>query len=114
MNLLVLNCRGCGRPETVNEICNLIRSHRPAVVFLSETKCSDKRAQELRWEFSFNNAFAVKSEGMSGGLVLYWNNDSVVSLKSFSTSHIDVFIQSESLGEVQWRFTGFYAESKRS
>ena len=75
---------------------------------------SDKRAQDLRWNFGFTNAFGVKSDGLSGGLCLYWNNDSKVSLKSFSKSHIDVLIQNDSLGEVEWRFTGFYGDPLRA
>lgn len=114
MNLLSLNCRGCGRSESVREIRDLIRLHRPALVFLSETKCSDKRAQELRIQFGFASAFGVSCDGLSGGLVLYWNEDSVVKLNSFSNNHIDVLIRNESLGEMEWRFTGFYGEPVRS
>jgi hypothetical protein len=75
---------------------------------------SDKKAQDLRWKFGFSNAFGVKSIGLSGGLCLYWNNDSRVSLKSFSNSHIDVLIQNDELGDVEWRFTGFYGNPVRS
>uniref|UniRef100_A0A8R7TQR0 Endonuclease/exonuclease/phosphatase domain-containing protein n=1 Tax=Triticum urartu TaxID=4572 RepID=A0A8R7TQR0_TRIUA len=60
------------------------------------------------------HAFGDKSEGLSGGLVLFWNNDSVVSLKSYSRTHIDVLIQNESTGDREWRFTGFYGELVRS
>ena len=114
MNILCLNCRGCGRPETVNEISDLIRLQRPELVFLSETKMSDKRAQDLRWRFGFSNAFGVKSEGLSGGLCLYWNKESKVSLKSFSKSHIDVFVHNNRVGDVEWRFTGFYGNPVRT
>ena len=114
MNILSLNCRGCGRPETVQEICSLIRLHHPSLVFLSETRLSDKRAQDLKFRFGFSNAFGVKSEGLSGGLVLLWNNDSAVSLNSYSQSHIDVFVQNNLLGEREWRFTGFYGQLVRS
>ena len=114
MNILCLNCRGIGQPETVREICDLIRLHRPALVFLSETKVSDKRAQELRHRLGFSNAFGVKARGLSAGLVLYWNNDSSVSLKSFSDSHIDVFVCNEETGEKERRFTRFYGEPTRT
>lgn len=81
MNILCLNCRGCGRPETVQEIGSLVRLHHPSMVFLSETRLSDKRAHDMKFRLGFSNAFGVKSEGRSGGLVLFCNNDSVVSLK---------------------------------
>ena len=114
MNILGLNCRGCGRPETVQEISNLVSLHRPALVFLSETKLSEQRAKDLRWRLGFDNAFGVKAEGLSGGLALYWNNDSVVTLKSFTRTHIDVFVHNDITGEGQWHFTGFYGEPVRS
>ena len=114
MNLLSLNCRGCGRFETVQELSSLVKLHCPSVVFLSETKMSDKKAQELRFRFGFAHAFAVKSEGLSGGLVLFWNGDSRVSLKSFSRNHIDVMLTNENTGEREWRFAGFYGDPVRS
>lgn len=89
---------GCGRPETVREVSDLVRLRRPSLVFLSETKMSDKRGQDLKWKLGFSNIFGVKAVGLSGVLCLYWNNDSRVTLKSSSNSHIDVLIQNEELG----------------
>jgi hypothetical protein len=114
MNLLCLNSRGCGRSATVQEIRSLVVMHRPSLVFLSETKMSDRRSQDLRLRLGFDHAFGVKSEGLSGGLVLFWNSDSVVSLKSFSQSHIDVMIKNDVMGDGEWRFTGFYGNPVRT
>jgi hypothetical protein len=75
---------------------------------------SDIKSQELRWKFGFDNAFGVKSVGASGGLVLYWNNYSDVSVKSFSSTHIDVMISNNLSGQGVWRFTGFYGQPTRS
>ena len=47
-------------------------------------------------------------------MVLFWNSDLVVSLKSFSKSHIDVFVTNEDVGDREWRFTGFYGEPARA
>jgi hypothetical protein len=68
----------------------------------------------MRWQLGFDHAFGVKSEGLSGGLVLFWNSDTVVSLKSFSKTHIDVFIQKAITGDSEWRFTGFYGDPVRA
>src|SRR5438105_310312 len=94
-NLLSLNCRGVGQPKAVHEIRSLLQLHRPALVFLSETKVSDRRVQELKWRFGFDRAFGLRSEGRSGGLALFWNNDSSVILKSFSKSHINVLVKND-------------------
>jgi hypothetical protein len=51
---------------------------------------SQNKSQDLKWGLGFDNAFRVKSEGTSGGLVLFWNRDSDVSVKSVSRTYIDV------------------------
>jgi endonuclease/exonuclease/phosphatase family metal-dependent hydrolase len=35
-------------------------------------------------------------------------------VKSFSKSHINVLIQNDAVGDLQWRFTGFYGDPVRS
>jgi hypothetical protein len=35
-------------------------------------------------------------------------------MKSFSNTHIDVLIQNDELGDLEWRFTGFYGNPERS
>jgi hypothetical protein len=55
MSLLCLNCRGCGRPEEVREIRNLVDLYRPKVLFLSETRMSATRVKEPRWRLGFLN-----------------------------------------------------------
>jgi hypothetical protein len=84
------------------------------MVFLLETKMSDIRSQDLKWRFGFDRAFGVKSVGASGGLVLFWNNESDVTLKSFSRNHIDVMVKNSLTGQSEWRFTGFYGNPMRS
>ena len=113
MSVLSLNCRGCGRSDTVQEIHHLVEIHRLILVFLSETKMHATRAQNLNWRLGFDNSFGVSSDGLSGGLVLFWNNDVSVDLKSFYKSHIDAMVTCEATGSNAWRFTGFYGEAKR-
>ena len=75
---------------------------------------SEKKSHNLKFWFGFDHAFGVKSEGLSGGLALFWNRDSVVRLNSFSRSHIDVMVTNDLTCDVEWRFTGFYGEPVRS
>lgn len=72
MNLFSANCRGCGRPEAVQELCRLVEEKKPAIVFFMETRMSEERAFGLQRELGFHAAIAVKSEGLSGGFVLMW------------------------------------------
>lgn len=71
MNLLCMNCQGCGRPEKTHEINDLIKSYSLSLIFLSKTKLSATRAQDLRLKFGFANSCVVKCVGLSGGLVLF-------------------------------------------
>ena len=113
MNLLSLNCRGCGRPEAVRELCLLVETCRPAVVFLMETRMSEVRARELQRRTGFPNGHVVPAERLSGGLALFWRRGVLVAAQSMSKSHIDVVISCDELGEKHWRFTGFYGEPRK-
>jgi hypothetical protein len=70
MNCISLNCRGCGQPETVQEIRHLVDDIKPMVVFLMETKMDRDRGLGLKRKLGFANGEAVSSNGLSGGLVL--------------------------------------------
>lgn len=70
MNLLSVNCQGCGQPEAVQELCLLVQEKKPAVVFLMETRMGEEHALGLKRDLGFANAIVVRSEGLSGGLML--------------------------------------------
>jgi hypothetical protein len=73
-----------------------------------ETKISAKRVEDLRVTLGFAGCFAVDSEGLSGGLGLFWSDDYDVSVKGFSTGHIDAMVRKKGQNSMEWRFTGFY------
>jgi hypothetical protein len=79
MNLFSVSYRGCRRPEAVEELCQLVVEKRPAVVFLMETRMGEERALGLKHSLGFPNAIVVKSEGLSGGLVLLWHQEVTVA-----------------------------------
>ncbi|KAH1074512.1 hypothetical protein J1N35_026840 [Gossypium stocksii] len=61
----------------------------------------------VRMKCGFENGIDVGAVGTKGGLSLGRKGNSLVSLKSFSSYHIDVEIHDQECGEV-WRLTGFY------
>jgi hypothetical protein len=115
MNLLSVNCRGCGWPEVVQELRLLVEEKKPAVVFLMETRMNEEHALGLQRNLGFLNSIIVKSEseGLSGGLLLLWRRDVVVAELSKSRSHIDVLLSCDRLRISQWRLMGFYGEPRR-
>lgn len=73
----------------------------------------EERALDLKQDLGFPNAIVVKSEGLSGGLVLMWRQDVTVVEMSKSRSHIDVMLLCDRLRISQWRLMGFYGEPRR-
>ncbi|PRQ56718.1 putative RNA-directed DNA polymerase [Rosa chinensis] len=121
MNVLCWNCQGIGNPWTVSGLKGIVSLNLPSVIFLSKTRCTADEMKGVRerlgWKhaFSVNCSFVKKKKGKgvsrSGGLCLLWNDDTKVSLQSYSNNHIDVVIGEE--GDPRcWRFTGVYGFPK--
>lgn len=104
MNTLAWNCRGVGNSRTVQDLCGLVKSLHPKLVFLSETRMSASRVSNLRWRLGFRNCISVSSDGMSGGLALFWDESVTVSLLSQDSRYIDVLVK-ESQNDAPWRAT---------
>ncbi|KAK3228648.1 hypothetical protein Dsin_000529 [Dipteronia sinensis] len=77
-----------------------------------ETKCDHVKLEKWRIKLGFCGKLVVNSLGKSGGLCLYWINNVVVDLLTYSQCHIDVMISG--LGSKRWRFTGFYGHPEQS
>ena len=73
-----------------------------------ETKIRGKRVEFLKYGLGFSGCYAVDSEGLSGGIGLFWTKDVSVELKNYSTGHIDVVVRDALDNSTTWRFTGFY------
>lgn len=67
-------------------------------------------AQSWLFVLHFHNVFGVDAKGTHGGLLLFWNNNMSITLRSYSFSHIDVDVVWES---ICWRFTGCYGPPNR-
>lgn len=113
MNLLSVNCRGCGQDAAVQELHQLVEEKKPAMVFLMETRMGEDRAMGLQRRLGFANSCIVKSDGQSGGLMLLWRGDVTVCELSKSKSHVDVILSCDRMRTTEWRFTGFYGEPRR-
>ena len=61
-------------------------------VFISESRLSKTAAERLRVFLGFEGCFTVEPVGRSGGLVLLWNLELIVSVGSYSRFHINARI----------------------
>ncbi|CAM8982799.1 unnamed protein product [Rhodiola kirilowii] len=108
MSLISWNCRGVGGPRTVRALCDVIRSYRPSILGLIETKKAAGDWDRLRVRLGFKGCLAVDSRGRSGGLALLWTDDVELELISQSKHHIEVKVK----GVVEFDFTLFYGSPR--
>ncbi|CAM8942715.1 unnamed protein product [Rhodiola kirilowii] len=104
MNTLCWNCRGMGQPRTVRSLAELVRSNKPQVVGLIETKLEGERIIAIRRKLGFEHCLEVDCRGRSGGLAIWWKDDIHLTVRSYSIFHIDCEIEMEEKS----RLTLFY------
>ncbi|CAM8993812.1 unnamed protein product [Rhodiola kirilowii] len=63
MRMLSWNCRGVGGPRAIHSLCDVVRSHRPSIVGLIETKKADGNWDWLRVRLGFAGSLANNSRG---------------------------------------------------
>lgn len=112
MNCVSWNCRGLGQPRTIRALSDLVRDHRPEILFLSETISVGRRIEELRVKLGYDNCFSVDKVGRSGGLAVFWKNSMNCSISGYSRNHIDLVVVENNV-EV-WRLSCFYGLPDRA
>ena len=113
MSLLSWNCRGFGNHQTVNTLKTVIRLEDPNLVFLIETKSDEEWVKIVRNQCGFKDSFVVPSEGLKGGLALFWKPNIKVDVLNSSLSFIDALIKGgDRIG--CWHLTGFYDHPETS
>jgi hypothetical protein len=73
-----------------------------------ETKISGKRVEKL-----ISTRFAVDSDGLSGGIGLFWSSAVTVDIKSSKSHHNYAVVQCKDSYVPSWQFPGIYGESRR-
>jgi hypothetical protein len=68
--------------------------------------------ENLRFALGYDNSFAVSSNGRSGGLGIFWNNEFPLKVTKFSQYHIDTEICERDRDP--WRITFVYGEPNRA
>nr|XP_051229397.1 uncharacterized protein LOC127347221 [Lolium perenne] len=97
---------------SVRELRNVLKQEGPCLLFIMETKISAKRMEDLQVSLGFGGCFAVDSDGLSGGIALYWSAEMDVDVKNFSPCHIDAMVKRNNSSDLIWRLTCFYGAPK--
>ena len=69
------------------------------------------RSKALRWKLGLKHCLASDSDGLSGGIVLFWDEHINVTLLSQGSRYIDVLVSDDPNG-VPWRATFVYGEPR--
>lgn len=80
MSCISWNCRGLGRVSTVCSLKFLCRKHKSDFLFLSETKCGERRCSQVAGKIRMVNYHVVKSNKRAGGLCLMWTDEVEVTI----------------------------------
>lgn len=70
MSCLSWNCRGLGNPLAVLALRELVKTHKPGLVFLFETLAHHNKIEEVRRSIGFNGCFSVDKIGRSEGVAI--------------------------------------------
>ncbi|XP_073049453.1 uncharacterized protein [Primulina eburnea] len=112
MIILSWNCRGLGHTRAVPNLRELVRAHRPAVIFLYETLAHSQKIEEVRISLGFDAAFSVDREGRNGGIAILSKVSNHCTIKGYSGNHIDLKITEH--GQEEWSLTGYYRFPEQS
>ena len=92
MSALCWNCRGAGKAAAVRELRELARKFAPTLLCIVETQIKGTRVEALASTLGYDDGRAIDSQGRSGGISLFWNNNITVTVLGSSLYHIDCSI----------------------
>lgn len=111
MSLLSWNYRGLGNPHAVRVLRDMLKSHKPDLVFLSETLSVSNKIEELSSRFGFSNFFSVDRQGRGGGIEVMWKQSMKCEVFDSSSNHVDIIATEGS--SITWRLTCYYGFPER-
>jgi endonuclease/exonuclease/phosphatase family metal-dependent hydrolase len=112
MIILSWNCRGLGGPSAIPNLRKLAREHKPDILFLSETLSHARNIEPIRVMLGYDCCLAIDVDGRSGGLVVFWKDNSKCSVLNYTRNFINMLVEDEQRGE--WRLTCYYGYPERS
>uniref|UniRef100_A0A803NMB3 Reverse transcriptase domain-containing protein n=1 Tax=Cannabis sativa TaxID=3483 RepID=A0A803NMB3_CANSA len=106
MKILSWNARGLGNPNAFRHLRLLVQQQSPHVLFLMETKLPSNSISRFRQSLHFNNGIESPRVGMSGGLLLLWQDGIDVTLLHYGLTYFDCYLKNGS--DPCLHFTAFY------
>jgi hypothetical protein len=110
MKILAWNCRGLARGPTIRALRALIRTHRPDLLFLSETKVVCTRFQPYLFGLGFSAWLEVPPSGFQEGLYMAWKQGVDVEPVRINRNCISCLVFSEPSSS-PWLLSGVYCNT---
>jgi hypothetical protein len=95
----------------VRELATISQVWSPKLLFLCETRQEKNKMRRLRHRVGLKGFAGVSSDGLSGGLALFWHEQFSVEVKDINERFIDAYIR-VSPDAPQWRLTCIYGEPR--
>ena len=73
MKILIWNCKGAGNLFFRHSFFDLIRSHRPTIAVIMETRIFGQRAEDVSFSLGFENVYRSDAVSFRGGIWVLWN-----------------------------------------
>ena len=110
MSLISWNCPGLGNPLTTKVLKKMVLREKPLIVFLMETKLSSEDMEKMQRSLGFKNGCHSATEGRSGGLGLWWMDQSKIRVLRVSKHIINTELEIDGEG---LHFTVVYGYPRR-
>jgi hypothetical protein len=102
-----------GLPRTVQELVLLVRTYKPRIVFICETRQRENKIKDLRGRLGLKNCITHGGKGKGAGIALYWDEQIQIKVLSECPRYFDVLVSDGPNGQT-WRGTFVYGEPKSS
>lgn len=97
-----------GDSRTVRDIATMVQSHSPKF-FLCETRQKASEMRRIRGRLGLQGFEGIDSNGLSGGLAMYWHESYQVTILGTDDRFIDLVVHLNATGD-EWRLTDVYGE----
>ena len=102
---------GGGDCRAGREVLALSKGNNPKLVFVCETRQEATKIEKMKWRLGLKGFHGVSSDGRSGGLALFWDENLTVMVLESCSRFIDVRIL-EGGSSISWRDTFVYGEPR--
>lgn len=109
MPVLLWNIRGVGSEDSLLNLKDMIKVHKPVVIGLLEPKQSARKIEEFSRKIGFESCY--HGDPINSHIWIFWRTH--VQLRDFNTTSQSITFHIQQVGEEDIKFTMVYAKCNR-